>query len=174
MRVVSLLNLFLLSLNLAAFGTLVYKTRASKPLQEPDAAVGEELGLTAEQTETIVQQRESFVADSQRIGGELEQLREELLEAVRRQAAEPAAVERKVEQMTRLQGRLERQAVGQLVRESELMSAEQRDLYFDHIRSRMRRGRGCGRRGRWSRETESSAGGPVGKGIGRGGRRGRR
>jgi hypothetical protein len=176
MRVVSLLNLFLLSLNLAAFGTIVYKNRVSEPRPDEIGVVGVDLDLTPEQSEAIGQHRASFVEDWERIGSEIEDVREELLSAVWREATDPAAVERKVEEMSRLQARLERQAVEQLVRESALMTSQQRDRYFTGVRGRMLRGCGCGYRGRWSRRTGSGDDLPTGRGRGgKGrGRRGRR
>jgi hypothetical protein len=173
MRVVSLLNLFLLSLNLAAFGTIVYKNQVSERRPDGTGAAGDDLGLTPEQSEAIGQHRASFVENWERIGSEIEDVREDLLDAVWREATEPAAVERKVEEMSRLQARLERQAVEQLMRESELMTPQQRDRYLTRVRGRMLRGCGCGYRGRWSRETGSGDDRPAGRG--RGGRgRGRR
>jgi Spy/CpxP family protein refolding chaperone len=174
MRVISLLNLFLLSLNLAAFGTIVYRNRVSEPRPDGTGAVGDDLGLTPEQSEAIGHHRASFVEEWKQIGSEIEDVREELLDAVRREATEPGAVERRVEEMSQLQARLERQAVEQLVRESELMTPQQRDRYFTQVQGRMLRG--CGYRGRWSREAGSGDGVSTGRGKGgRGrGRRGRR
>lgn len=174
MRIVSLLNLFLLSLNLAALGTIVYKTRASEEGSAQTGAIGDVLRLTPEQSEAIELRRASFAEDSERIGSELETVREELLDAVRRDATEPSALWPRIDEMSRLQARLERQAVEQLLHESELLTPEQRDRYFTHVQGRMQRGGGCGYGSRGRQQGRPGDGGPPGRG-GRGrGRRGPR
>jgi Spy/CpxP family protein refolding chaperone len=171
-------NILLLALNLSTLGTVAYKGKLWKEAPEPQPTSLQTFDLTPSQSQAIERQRESFTRDWERIEAELQAYREELLAAVRDPRIEPSSLWPLIDEISALQGRLEKQAVSRLVQEREILSPEQREQYFYDLETRMRQGCGCMRRYRsgqvgFESPNQDDFPGRGGRGRGRGKGRGR-
>ena len=111
--------------------------------------------------------------DGEEVEAELRILRERILTDLRDERSDPDSLTPLIHEIARLQSELEAKAVTQLFQERELLTPEQREMYFSQMEGRLRRGRGY-RGGRVDTEedlTQPRQPGMGKKGKGKGRRR---
>jgi len=157
-------NMLLLALNLSALGTITYNGRfwrADPPEESPAAYAATLLNLSPAQSEEMEVQREAFLSDWERYEPELQASRGKLLKTIGQENPDPELLWSLVDEITRLQSQVERQAVERLLQEKEILTPQQNERYLSQLENRMRQGMGRMRRYRGGRNASPERSDPT-------------
>jgi Spy/CpxP family protein refolding chaperone len=119
------------------------KPAAGQALAEP---FSKQLCLNGEQERCIRDIRSSFDAETEGIQTQMQEKRRAMVEEMKKASPDSAALDRLVEDISRLQAEIQKKAVLNLLKEKEVLTDEQKTTFFrmfeDHV---CRRGGGADR-----------------------------
>jgi len=123
----------------------------------------DQMALSQMQLDKMNATRTSLEKDVNSIRGRMTEMRIQLLDDLQNQEPDLSLIDRKIDELSRLQAEIQKLTVRNLLRDKELFTPGQRNIYFslfeDHVRGRGlgRRGMGRGRgRQRWEKENSKN------------------
>ena len=135
--------ILLVVINVSAMLTFAYNRWLRVPGERPAAggALAEpfsrQLCLNGEQEKCIKNIRFSFDAETQDIQAQIREKKRALVEELKKESSDGAALDKLIEDISRLQAKIQKKAVSNLLKEKEVLTDEQKETFFrifeDHV-----------------------------------------
>ncbi|UCE27213.1 MAG: periplasmic heavy metal sensor [Candidatus Coatesbacteria bacterium] len=131
-----------LALNVGTVGTFIFLAVVKTEVHGPSDGLGEKLELTPEQKEKFKENREDMKEQAEPIRRELDEKRSEVIELLKEPEPDTARRDELFKEIASLQVQLEILVFDHMHETAQVLTPEQREVFFEHLECKFGPGRG--------------------------------